>query len=75
MCKTLVTIAHTLDPLIDLIFALCFTVCSVIIVGACLFFRLRKSDRAWSSIQNADLGYILIQIMPLLLNGLKVVWG
>ncbi|KMY49263.1 hypothetical protein [Peribacillus loiseleuriae] len=73
--KTLETIAHALDPLVDLMVALSFPVCSVIIVGACFFFMLGKSDRAWSSIQNAGLGYVLIQIMPLLLNVLKEVGG
>lgn len=68
---TLEIIAHALDPLVDLMVALSFPVCSVIIVGSCFFFMLGKSERAWSGIQNAGLGYILIQIMPLLLNVLK----
>ncbi|MFJ5625608.1 hypothetical protein ACIQD3_23700 [Peribacillus loiseleuriae] len=65
------TIAHTLDPLVDLMVALSFPVGSVLIVGACFFFMLGKSERAWSGIQNAGLGYILVQIMPVLLNVLK----
>lgn len=69
--KTLETIAHALDPLIELMVALSFPVCSVIIVGSCFFFMLGKSERAWSGIQNAGLGYILMQIMPMLLNVLK----
>ncbi|MGE8080908.1 hypothetical protein [Peribacillus loiseleuriae] len=65
------TIAHALDPLVNLMVALNFPVCSVLIVGACFFFMLGKSERAWSGIQNAGLGYILVQIMPMLLNVLK----
>ncbi|MGM0903035.1 MAG: hypothetical protein ACQEXB_18300 [Bacillota bacterium] len=68
---TLEIIAHALDPLVDLMVALSFPVCSVIIVGSCFFFMLGKSERAWSGIQNAGLGYILIQIMPMLLKVLK----
>ncbi|PAD67041.1 hypothetical protein CHH83_20970 [Bacillus sp. 7586-K] len=73
--KALETLAHALDPLVDLMIALSFPVASVIIVGGCFFFMLGKSERAWSTIQNAGLGYVLIQIMPLLLNVLKEVGG
>lgn len=69
--KTLEVIAHALDPLVDLMVALSFPVCSVIIVGSCFFFMLGKSERGWSGIQNAGLGYVLIQIMPMLLGVLK----
>lgn len=69
--KTLETLAHALDPLVDLMVALAFPVCSVIIVGSCFFFMLGKSERAWSGIQNAGLGYVLIQLLPMLLNVLK----
>ncbi|WP_078379179.1 hypothetical protein [Sutcliffiella halmapala] len=69
--KTLEVIAHALDPLVDLMVALSFPVCSVIIVGSCFFFMLGKSERGWSGIQNAGLGYVLIQIMPMLLMVLK----
>ncbi len=73
--KSLEVIAHALDPLVELMVALSFPVCSVIIVGSCFFFMLGKSERAWSGIQNAGLGYVLIQIMPLLLNVLKQIGG
>lgn len=69
--KSLEAIAHALDPLVDLMVAFAFPVCSVIIVGSCFFFMLGKSERAWSGIQNAGLGYILIQLLPMLLNILK----
>lgn len=71
--KALETLAHALDPLVDLMVALSFPVASVIIIGGCFFFMLGKSERAWGTIQNAGLGYVLIQIMPLLLNVLKEV--
>ncbi|MCM3651354.1 hypothetical protein [Metabacillus litoralis] len=73
--QALQTIAHALDPLVDLMVALSFPIASVIIIGGCFFFMLGKSERAWSTIQNAGLGYVLIQIMPLLLNVLKEVGG
>ena len=73
--KSLEVIAHALDPLIDLMVALSFPVCSVIIVGSCFFFMLGKSERGWTGIQNAGLGYVLIQIMPMLLSVLKAIGG
>ncbi|MGG3801817.1 hypothetical protein [Metabacillus fastidiosus] len=73
--KALQTIAHALDPLVDLMVALSFPIASVIIIGGCFFFMIGKSERAWSTIQNAGLGYVLIQVMPLLLNVLKEVGG
>jgi len=73
--KSLQMLAHALDPLVDLMVALSFPIASVIIIGACFFFMFGKSDKAWSGIMNAGLGYVLIQIMPLLLNVLKEVGG
>ncbi|MGG3803192.1 hypothetical protein [Metabacillus fastidiosus] len=55
--------------------ALSFPIASVIIIGGYFFFMIGKSERAWSTIQNAGLGYVLIQVMPLLLNILKEVGG
>lgn len=65
------TLAHALDPLVNILVALSFPVASVIIVGGCFFFMIGKSEKGWSSIMNAGLGYVLIQISPLILNMLK----
>ncbi len=64
-------LAHALDPLVDVLVALSFSVASVIIVGGCFFFMLGKSEKGWRLIMNAGLGYVLIQISPLILNMLK----
>lgn len=69
--KTLQALAHVLDPVVDIMVALSFPVASVIIVGACFFFMLGNSEKAWSTITNASLGYVLIQVSPLILNVLK----
>ncbi len=65
------TLAHALDPLVNILVALSFPVASVIIVGGCFFFMIGRSEKGWSSIMNAGLGYVLIQISPLILNLLK----
>lgn len=69
--QTMSALAHALDPLVDVLVALSFPIASVIIVGGCFFFMLGNSEKAWSTIQNAGLGYVLIQISPLILSVLK----
>jgi nitrate reductase NapE component len=70
---TLSALAHVLDPVVDVLVALSFPVASVIIVGACFFFMMGNSEKAWTTIQNASLGYVLIQVSPLILDVLKQV--
>jgi hypothetical protein len=69
--KTLNIIAHALDPVVDLLVAISFPIASVVIIGSCFYFMFGNSEKAWSGIQNAGLGYILVQVSPLLLNILK----
>lgn len=71
--QTLSALAHILDPVVDVLVALSFPIASVIIVGACFFFMFNNSEKAWSMIQSAGLGYVLIQVSPLILNVLKQV--
>jgi hypothetical protein len=71
--KTLSALAHVLDPVVDVLVALSFPIASVIIVGSCFQFMFDRADRGWQMIQNAGLGYVLIQVSPLILNVLKQV--
>lgn len=71
--QTLSALAHVLDPVVDILVALSFPVASVIIVGACFLFMMGNSEKAWGTITNASLGYVLIQVSPLILNVLKQV--
>lgn len=71
--QTLSALAHVLDPVVDILVALSFPVASVIIVGACFLFMFGNSEKGWGLIQNAGLGYILIQVSPLILDVLKQV--
>jgi hypothetical protein len=71
--KALSALAHVLDPVIDILVALSFPIASVVIVGACFFFMFGNSEKAWSMIQNAGLGYVLIQVSPVILSVLKQV--
>lgn len=71
--QTLSTLAHVLDPVVDILVALSFPIASVVIVGACFLFMFGNSEKAWTAIQNAGLGYVLIQVSPLILDVLKQV--
>lgn len=68
---TLSPLAHVLDPVVDILVALAFSVASLVIVDACFLFMFGSAERAWTIIQNAGLGYVLIQVSPLILNVLK----
>ncbi len=67
------TLAHALDPLVDILVAISLPVASVVMVGGCFFFILGNSEKAWSMIQNAGLGYVLIQLSPLFIKVLEQV--
>lgn len=71
--EALSTLAHILDPVVDILVALSFPIASVIIVGSCFQFMFDRADKGWQMIQNAGLGYVLIQVSPLILNVLKQV--
>ncbi|WP_419955957.1 hypothetical protein ACN6MT_11450 [Neobacillus niacini] len=71
--QSLEMLAHVLDPICDILVALSFPIASVIIVGSCFQFMFDRADKGWTMIQNAGLGYVLIQVSPLILNVLKQV--
>ncbi|MGF6951853.1 hypothetical protein QF028_004358 [Neobacillus sp. B4I6] len=73
--QALSTLAHALDPVIDILVALSFPIASVVIVGSCFLFMFGNSEKAWTGIQNAGLGYVLIQVSPVILDVLKQVGG
>lgn len=67
------TLAHALDPLVDILVAISLPVASVVMVGGCFFFMFGNSEKAWTMIQNAGLGYVLIQLSPLFIDILEKV--
>lgn len=71
--KSLETLANVLDPVIQILVAISFPIASVIMIGACFFFMFGNSEKAWSMIMNAGLGYVLIQLSPLFLDILREV--
>ena len=70
---SLEVLATVLDPVVDILIAISFPIASVIMIGACFWFMLGNSEKAWSMIMNAGLGYVLIQLSPLFLDILRTV--
>ena len=70
---TLQILAHALDPVAQILVALSLPIASIVMIGGCYFFLFGNSDKAWSTIQSAGLGYILIQLSPLFIKVLEQV--
>ena len=70
---SLEVLATILDPVIDILIAISFPIASVIMIGACFGFMIGNSEKGWSMIMNAGLGYVLIQLSPLFLDILRTV--
>lgn len=71
--QTLSVLAHALDPIVQILVAISLPVASVVMIGGCFYFMFGRSEKAWETIQNAGLGYILIQLSPLFINVLEQV--
>lgn len=71
--KSLEMLATILDPVVQMLVAISFPIASVIMVGACFFFMFGNSEKAWNTIMNAGLGYVLIQMSPLFLEILRAI--
>ncbi|WP_018130580.1 hypothetical protein [Effusibacillus pohliae] len=68
-------ILHAFDPLINMIQSLSYPIAGVMIAGGCLFIMVGQRERGMSMLQNAALGYILVQMSPLLLKLLVGIGG
>lgn len=67
----LAALTTVLDPIVDIMVAVSFPLASVIFVGSGFFFMLGQQERAWDMIFKCAMGYIFIQLSPLLLDILK----
>lgn len=71
--SSLEMLANVLDPLVQIMTAISFPIASVIMIGGSFFFMLGNSEKAWQTIFNAALGYVIIQMSPLFLEILRQV--
>lgn len=68
-------IIHALDPLINLIISLSYPIAGVMIAGGCLMIMIGSRERGMQILQNAAIGYILVQLTPMMLNLLVGIGG
>ncbi|WP_017728465.1 hypothetical protein [Halalkalibacterium ligniniphilum] len=55
-------------PLVDMIQALSYPIALVMLTGGALMFMINQKDKGIGLIQNASIGYILVQLMPLMMQ-------
>ncbi|QKE74789.1 hypothetical protein HPK19_19510 [Arthrobacter citreus] len=56
------------DPLIGLVQALAYPVCMVVVLGGALFIMIGNKEKGFTMMQGAGLGYVLVQMTPIILN-------
>lgn len=61
-------LVHAFDPLIDMIQALAYPVCMVVVLGGALFIMIGNKEKGFAMMQGAGLGYVLVQLTPMILN-------
>ncbi|WP_243355859.1 hypothetical protein [Bacillus litorisediminis] len=59
---------HAFDPLITLVQALAYPIAMVVVLGGALFIMIGNKEKGFSMMQGAGLGYVLVQMTPLVLN-------
>jgi phage-related protein len=59
---------HAFDPLITLVQALAYPVAMVVVLGGALFVMIGNKEKGFTMMQSAGLGYVLVQMTPLVLN-------
>lgn len=61
-------ILHAFDPLVNLIQDLAYPIAAVMIAAGSIFIMVGRKDQGMQYLTNAALGYILVQLVPLMLS-------
>lgn len=56
------------DPLINLIQGLAYPVAMIVVLGGSIFVMIGNSEKGFSMMQKAGLGYLLVMIAPMILD-------
>lgn len=67
------SIIHAFDPLIDLMIDLALPIAGVMITGGALLIMIGQKDKGFTLIMNSGIGYVLVNLSPLLLSLLESV--
>ncbi|PPA70170.1 hypothetical protein [Jeotgalibacillus proteolyticus] len=68
-------VVRAFDPVIQLVQALSYPVGLTMMLGGGLFMMIGNSERGLAMIQKAGMGYVLIQMLPLLMDLLVDIAG
>jgi hypothetical protein len=61
-------VVSAFEPLVELVKALSYPIGLVMMMGGGLFVMVGNADRGFGMIQKAGLGYVLIQMLPILMD-------
>lgn len=61
-------ILHAFDPLVNLIQDLAYPIAAVMIATGAIFIMVGNKEKGMQMLQHAALGYILVQLVPLMLS-------
>lgn len=61
-------VIHAFDPLINIIQALAYPVAMIVVLGGALFIMIGNKEKGFAMMQGAGLGYVLVQLTPMVLN-------
>ncbi|MFJ5625611.1 hypothetical protein ACIQD3_23715 [Peribacillus loiseleuriae] len=61
-------IIHAFDPLVELIMGVSLPIASVMIAGGALLVMIGIKDKGYSMIMSSAIGYVLVQMTPLLID-------
>jgi Type IV secretion system pilin len=61
-------IIHAFDPLVDLMLSLSAPIAGVMITGGALMVLVNMKEKGYSMIMSSCIGYILVQLTPMLIN-------
>lgn len=61
-------IVHAFDPLVELIMGVSLPIASVMIAGGALLVMIGIKDKGYSMIMSSAIGYVLVQMTPLLID-------
>jgi len=56
------------DPLVSLIQALAYPIAMVVVLGGALFVMIGNKEKGFTMMQSAGLGYVLVQMTPMVLD-------
>lgn len=63
-----IKVIHAFDPLVDIIQALAYPVAMIVVLGGALFIMIGNKEKGFAMMQGAGLGYVLVQLTPMVLN-------